>query len=124
MKYKLLKNLPGCKAGVVSVWDKDEEGGSYKFDPIGPGIRWWFAQEEIDAAGDWFEEVKEKWYITTNWEITKAPVVGRQSIDFDSEEEALKYKRWHEPRFSLQDVEDAVLKNSANVTDEIEKLKA
>jgi hypothetical protein len=122
MKYKLLKDLPGCKAGVVSVWDEKEEGGSYRFDPVGPGIRWWLTQEEIDAAEDWFEKVKEKWYIKTDWSITQDPS-GAVEHRFDSEEQAEKYKRWHEPRFSLQDVEDAVLKNSANVTDEIEKLK-
>jgi len=115
MKYKLLKDLPGCKAGVVSEYN----GKWFLFGAFN------FTNLYVKENPDFFEEVKEKWYITLGWGIINDPYPHQplQPHNFDSKEEAEKYKRWHEPRFSLQDVEDAVLKNSANVTDEIEKLK-
>jgi len=114
MKYKLLKDLPGCKAGVVSEYN----GKWFLFGAFN------FTNLYVKENPDFFEEVKEKWYIETNWGITNIQPGAWLNGPFDEKEEAEKYKRWHEPRFSLQDVEDAVLKNSANVTDEIEKLKA
>ena len=116
MKYKLLKDLPGCKAGVVS----ETEGLKIKFGGL------WFTPDVIMGSPDFFEEVPEVWALTWDWVIIDADVVNpseTRTERFSSREEAEKYKRWHEPRFSLQDVEDAVLKNSANVNDEIEKLK-
>lgn len=115
MKYKLLKDLPGCKAGVVS----ETEGLKIRFGGL------WFTPDVIMGSPDFFEEVDENWWVCCDsWKISTIPPLNKHlSLCFDSEDEALKYKRWHEPRFSLQDVEDAVLKNSANVTDEIERLE-
>lgn len=113
MKYKLLKDLPGCKAGAIS-WLNDNKvsfGGLV------------FTLDVIDGSPEFFGKMKELWYINIYWNVIRTPDLVLKGMCFESEEEALKYKRWHEPRFSLQDVEDAVLKNSANVTDEIERLE-
>lgn len=54
--YRLLKDLPGVKAGTVSSHD----GGYFMFEDENGEESALFAQDRIDLNPDWFEEVKDE----------------------------------------------------------------
>lgn len=55
-KYRLLKDLPGIKAGAVSSHD----GVYFMFEDENGEEAALFAQDRIDLNPDWFEEVKDE----------------------------------------------------------------
>lgn len=57
-QYKLLKDLPGLRAGVIFVYDEEEGGFVFCLTEVGGEGEYWFTQKEINNNPDWFEEVK------------------------------------------------------------------
>lgn len=54
-KYRLLKDLPGIKAGVMVYGSTP-----FTFCPLGGGKCFTFGEDEMINNPDWFEEVKEE----------------------------------------------------------------
>jgi cyclopropane fatty-acyl-phospholipid synthase-like methyltransferase len=55
-KYKLLKDLPDCKAGTILELSEDGESYDYKAQD---GAECWYRRHYVESNSDWFQLVEE-----------------------------------------------------------------
>ena len=114
-KYKLLKDLPFAKAGDILSLERSQEYGYFKLckdrsNPRSIELYEGIVEGFIDNFDEWFEEVKDYFYITTDGFIWVCPKDKDKELDknrklvgnyFETKEEAEEHLEWLKARTIL-----------------------